>query len=80
MKAVGRYVLVVTGALVASAGLFVATFALLDFVWTHFVLSNPKEASAADGVVVIGGGYLLGSIFGVTTLGVVLYRFWPRKR
>ena len=80
MKAVGQYALVTTGALAASAVLFVATFAVLDFVWTHFVLSNPKEASPGDGMVVIGGGYLHGAILGGAAFGLVLYRFWPRKR
>jgi len=44
VKAIGQYALVTTGALAASAVLFVATFAVLEFVWTHFVLSNPKES------------------------------------
>jgi hypothetical protein len=80
MKAVGQYALIVTSALAAGAVLFIATFAVLDFVWTHFVLSNPKEASPADGMVVIGGGFLLGAFLGGTAFGLVLYRFWPRKR
>jgi hypothetical protein len=79
VKAIGQYALVITSALAASAGLFVASFAVLDFIWTHFVLSNAKEINPADGVVVIGGGFLLGAILGVTGFGLVLYKFWPRR-
>ena len=79
MKAAGQNALVIASALAASVGLFVASFALLDFIWTHFVLSNAKEVSPADGVVVIGGGFLLGATLGVTGFGLVLYKFWPRR-
>jgi len=31
-----------------------------DFVWTHFVVSNPKDIGLGDGVMVVGVGFVVG--------------------
>jgi hypothetical protein len=43
------------------------------------VIGN-REAHLGDGVVVVGGGFLIGATFGILAIGFVLYRFWPTRR
>jgi hypothetical protein len=79
MKAFGRYALVIAGSLATGAALFVSSFVAMDFVWTHIVVSNPKEIGLGDGVMVVGGGFVIGCTLGVAGLVLVLYKFWPRR-
>ena len=79
MKPFGKYVLVIATALSVALMAFILGFVVMDFAWTHFVVTNPRELSPADGVVVIGGGFLFGIAFGATGFGLVLYRFWPSR-
>lgn len=74
-----RYILVIVGSLLIGASLFVLSFLSLDWVWTRFVVGNPENFSKADGVVVIGGGLVLGTILGVSGLVSVLFLFWPER-
>jgi hypothetical protein len=55
------------------------SFVGLDFVWTHFVVTDPKQIGLGDGVMVVGGGFLIGCTLGIGALVLVLYRFWPRR-
>jgi hypothetical protein len=79
MKAFGRYALVLVGSLVTGATLFVSSFVAIDFVWTHFVVPNPKDIGLGDGVLVVARGFVIGCTLGVAGLAVVLYKFWPRR-
>jgi hypothetical protein len=79
MKAFGRYVLVVVGSLATGAALFVVGVLAMDFVWTQFVVPNPKDTGIGDGVMVVGGGFVIGCTLGVAGLSIVLYKFWPRR-
>ncbi len=79
MKAFGRYALVIAGSLATGAALFVSSFVAMDFVWTHMVVSNPKETGLGDGVMVVGGGFVICCTLGVAGLALVLYKFWPRR-
>ncbi|MBZ5678780.1 MAG: hypothetical protein LAO24_01605 [Acidobacteriia bacterium] len=78
MKSFGRYALVITGALLVGAVLFVLSFVAMDFVWTHFV-TKPADVGLGDGVVVVGGGLIVGTTLGLLGLAIVLYRFWPSR-
>jgi len=71
--------LVIVSSLGTGAALFALGLIMMDFVWTHFVVTNPKELSIGDGVVVIGGGLVIGTILGLLGIALVLYRFWPRR-
>ena len=35
----------------------------MDFVWTHFVVTDLQKLSLGDGVVVVGGGFVFGLVF-----------------
>ena len=74
-----RYVLVIAGSLAAGAALFVLSFVVLDFVWTHLVVTDPKQIGLGDGVMVVGGGLIIGSTVGLSALVFVLYKFWPGR-
>jgi len=79
MKAFGRYAVVIVGSLLTAAILFVGSFLVIDFVWTHLVVPNPKDVGLGDGVMVVGGGFIIGCTLGVAGIAVVLYKFWPRR-
>jgi hypothetical protein len=79
VKAIGKYALVIAGSLVAGVAIFVLTFVVMDFVWTHFVVTDLQKLSIGDGVVVVGGGFVFGVTFGLAALVLVLYRYWPRR-
>jgi len=79
MKAFGKYALVIVGSLVTGGTLFVSSFVVMDFVWTHFVVPNPKDIGLGDGVLVVGGGFVIGCTLGLAGLMFVLYKFWPRR-
>jgi hypothetical protein len=70
---------VIASSVVAGAVLFMSSFVVLDFVWTHFIVTDPKEIGMGDGVVVVGGGFIIGTILGLLGIGLVIYRFWPAR-
>lgn len=78
VRSVGKYAFVIVGAFAVGGILFVASFAILDFVWMHFV-ATPQTVEPVDGVVVVGGGFLTGCFLGIMGLVWFLYKFWPRK-
>lgn len=77
MKSVAKYALVISSALFCGAFLFSATFVLIDVGCRYLV--KPENVSPGDGVLVIGGGFLLGSTVGIAGAAFMLYRFWPRR-
>ena len=79
MKSFGKYALVITGSFLVGASLFIASFIVMDFGWAHFVVTDPKMFSLGDGVVVVGGGFVIGTTLGLAGLFFVLYRFWPGR-
>jgi hypothetical protein len=79
VKRFWKYPVVVIGSLVIGAALFVSSFIAMDFLWTHVVARNPKDIGLGDGVMVVGGGFVLGCTLGIAGLVLVLYRFWPRR-
>jgi len=38
----------------------VSCFVAMDFVWTHFVVLNPKDIGLGNGVMVVGGEFVVG--------------------
>ena len=79
MKVFGKYALVVTSSLLVGGAIFASSFVVMDFAWTHFVVTDSEKLSIGDGVVVVGGGFVFGLVFGLAGLVFVLYRFWPRR-
>jgi hypothetical protein len=77
VKSVGKYALVITSSLFCGAFLFSASFVLMDFGWRYLV--KPENVTPGDGVMVIGGGFLLGSTLGVAGAAFMLYRYWPSR-
>jgi hypothetical protein len=75
-----RCVLVVLGSLTAGVVLFAGSFVVLDFIWTHLVVRNPKDIGLGDGVMVVGGGLIVGCTLGIGSFAYSLYKFWPRAR
>ena len=61
------------------AALFVFGFVGLDFVWTHFVVTDPKQIDLGDGVMAVGGGFFLSCALGLAGLVFVLFRFRPGR-
>jgi len=79
VKALGKYVLVIAGALLTGVAIFFLWFPLMDFAWTHIVVTDPQKISMADGVVVIAGWIVLGIVFGLSGAALVPWRYWPRR-
>jgi hypothetical protein len=79
MKSIGKYALVIASSLLVGAVLFILSFVAMDFVWTHFVVTNPANVGLGDGVMVVGGGLIVGTTLGLLGLAVMLYRFWPKR-
>ena len=79
MSRLGKCALVIVSSLATGAALFVGSFISLDFVWTHLVVTNRKEIGLGDGVIVVGGGFVVGTTLGLLGISLVLYRFWPRR-
>lgn len=79
MRTITKLALLLSTAAATAVVLFLLSFFVMDFAWTHFIVTDPKQISAADGVVVVGGGFLLSSFSGLTALILVLFRFWPRR-
>jgi len=67
------------GSLLAGAAIFVATFFVWDFTWTHFVVTDPAQIGSGDGVMVIGGSLLTGTVLGLAAMIFILYRYWPKR-
>ena len=65
VKVVGKYALVIASSLLVGAAIFVLSFVVMDFVWTHFVVTDLQKLGIGDGVVVVGGGF----VFGLAGLG-----------
>jgi hypothetical protein len=76
---IARYFSVIIGSLAAGLSAFVVSFFFMDFFWTHVVVTDKTQLTPGDGVMVIGGGFLLGVGSGLALMGLILYRFWPRK-
>lgn len=79
MKAFSKYALIIVGSIATGATLFVSSFLAMGFVWTHFVVRNPEDIGLGDGVMVVGGGFVIGCTSGVAGLAVALRKFWPRR-
>jgi hypothetical protein len=74
-----RYILLFAGALLVAVALFFGGFVVTDFVWTHFVVTDPQQISLGNGVMVVGGGFLVGTTLGLLGLISGLYGYWPRQ-
>jgi hypothetical protein len=71
--------LTILGALGTGATLFVATFIVFGFVWMKFVVTDPKNTSVGDGVMIVGESLIIGTGLAVLGIGYFLYKFWPRR-
>jgi hypothetical protein len=78
-KAIAKYALVIASSLVTGGILFVSSFIAMDFIWTHLVVRNPKDIGLGDGVMVVGGGFIIGCTLGISGIAFVIYKFWPRR-
>ena len=80
MNSIARYAAVITGGLATGVALFVLPFVVLDFVFTRFAVKDyPGQPDLGDGVMVVGGGFLVGCSLGLAGLIFVLYRFWSGR-
>jgi hypothetical protein len=79
MNRLGKFALLTAGSLLTGAAIFVASFFVWEFVWTHLVVTDPAQIGLGDGVVVIGGTFLIGTVLGLAGMIFILYRYWPRK-
>src|SRR5580704_10990107 len=79
VKVIGKYARVMASSFFVGGAIFVLSFVIMDFVWTHFVVTDLQKLGIGDGVVVVGGGFVFGLVFGLAGLVLVLYRFWPRR-
>jgi hypothetical protein len=79
MKTFAKYALVIACSLVTGGILFVSSFVMMDFTWSHFVVPNPQDTGLGDGVMVVGGGFIIGCALGISGIVFVLYKFWPRR-
>jgi hypothetical protein len=79
MNRLGKFALLTTGSLLTGAAVFVACYFVWDFAWTHFVVTDPAQTGLGDGVVVIGGTFLTGTVLGLAAMIFVLCRYWPRR-
>jgi hypothetical protein len=52
-----------------GAAIFVLSLVVMDFVWTHFVVTDLQKLSIGDGVGVVGGGFVFGLVFSLAGLG-----------
>jgi hypothetical protein len=79
VKVIGKYAPVIATSFLVGAAIFVLSFVVMDFVWTHFVVTDLQKLSIGDGVVVVGGRFVFGLEIGLAGLVLVLCRFWPRR-
>jgi hypothetical protein len=79
VKALGKYALAIASSLVVAVGIFYASAFVMDFLWRHVVVKNPENFGLGDGVVVVAGWFIFGTIFGLAGLILMLRRFWPRR-
>jgi hypothetical protein len=56
VKVIGKYAPVIAGSFLVGAAIFVLSFVVMDFVWTHFV--GHRSTKTGDGEVVVGGGFV----------------------
>jgi hypothetical protein len=68
---------VVTGSLTAGVVLFVGSFIVTGFLWSLLAVPNPEDFGLGDGLMVVGGGFVIGCTLGVAAIVGVLYKFWP---
>jgi hypothetical protein len=69
VKVIDKYALVIASSLLVGAAIFVLSFVVMDFVWTHFVVTDLQKLGIGDGVVVVGGRFFFGLVFGLAGLG-----------
>jgi hypothetical protein len=55
VKVIGKYAPVIASSFLVGAAIFVLSFVVMDFVWTHFVVTDLQKPGIGDGVVVVGG-------------------------
>ena len=79
MRVLGKHALVIGSSILVGVGIFYATYFVIDFLWMHLVVKNPEDVGLSDGVVVISGWYIFGTIFGSVGLFLMLTKFWPRR-
>ena len=79
MNRISKFAMLTIGSLLSAVAVFVASFFTWEFVWTHLVATDPSQIGLGDGVVVVGGGFLIGITLGLATMILILYRFWPSK-
>lgn len=79
MNRLSEFALLTTGSLLTGAAVFIAGFFVWEFVWTHLVVADPSQIGLGDGVVVVGGGFLIGLTLGLAAMIFILYRYWPKR-
>ena len=74
-----KHVRVMALSLFAAVALFVLGGTAMEFVWVHFVFTDPDKIGLGEGLVAVVGDYVVGTVLGLTGLILFLYRFWPKK-
>jgi hypothetical protein len=79
MEKFWSYTRVILFSLLVGTVLFAGSFIAVDFLWTHVVVTNRQDIGLGDGVMVVGGGFIMGCTVGVAGFLWVLRKFWPRR-
>lgn len=80
MKTIWRHLRVLATSSVVAVLLYIATFFAVDFVYLHFVVTDPGEFGSGRGFVLWLYSFLLGSALAGPAFVRTTWRMWPTRR